>query len=233
MRSDPLHEQAGAFQAPNQARRPPFDAVIMTFHWATVLLVLMQFVTAWLHGMAEVRQSDFTPILIWMHRSLGASLWMLTVGRLAWRLTAARLPPFPDAMTSLHRRIVKSSEYALYALLLGQPVTGLLMTFFAGRPFELFLWDVSPLLARNEPVADAFHAVHSVGAWMLVALAFGHAAAALFHHVVLRDDVLVCMAPMLAKPSREDAPLHRLDIRHAKPGDDAGPGDAGRRAEGY
>jgi cytochrome b561 len=43
-----------------RARRPPFDAVTMALHWATVILVLSMFVTAWLHGFAEVRQSDYT-----------------------------------------------------------------------------------------------------------------------------------------------------------------------------
>src|SRR3974390_2061299 len=102
MQSEPLHERAGAFPA----RRPLFDTLTMTLHWATVLLVLGQFTTAWLHGFAEVRQSDFTPILIWMHRSLGTTLWILTAGRLAWRLTAASLPPFPETMTPLHRTVV-------------------------------------------------------------------------------------------------------------------------------
>ena len=206
MQSDPTLAATMALQAPTPKRRPPFDAVTITLHWTTMLLVLSQFVTGWLHGMAEVRQSDFTPILIWMHQSFGIALWILTVGRLAWRLTAAKLPPFPKALTPLHRAIVKSSEYALYTLLLGQPVTGLLMTLFSGRPFELFLWSVSPLLTRNEPVADALHAVHSAGAWILAALALGHAGAALFHHFVLRDDVLACMAPVVAEtPSGKPA----------------------------
>jgi len=206
MQSEPMHESAFAFQAPVPERRPPFDAVIMTLHWTTVLLVLTQFVTAWLHGVAEVRQSDFTPILIWMHLSFGSTLWILTVVRLTWRLTAAKLPPFPKTLTPLHRAIVKSSEYTLYALLLGQPVTGLLMTLFTGRPFELFLWSVSPLLTNDEPVAQALHAVHGAGAWILAALALGHAGAALFHHFVLRDDVLACMAPVVAEtPSGKPA----------------------------
>ena len=50
------------------------------------------------------------------------------------------------------------------------------------------------------------HAVHSTGAWVLAALALGHAGAALFHHFVLRDDVLACMAPVVAKtPSGKPA----------------------------
>ena len=114
-------------------------------------------------------------------------------------LTKARLPPFPTQMTKLHRTAVKLSEYGLYALLLGQPVTGLLTTLFGGRPFALYSWWLPPLMPRDEMLQTALYFSHELGAWALAALAVGHAAVALFHHFVLRDDVLECMAPVIAK----------------------------------
>src|SRR5215467_2081156 len=148
----PSHHRAKTHEAPINARRPPFDGLTIGLHWATVLLVLLLFVSAWLHAFTEVRQSDFTPILLQIHRSLGVTIWVVTAFRLAWRLTAASLPPFPTQMTKLHRATVKLSEYGLYALLLAQPVTGLLTTLFGGRPFALFLWRFPPLAARDEPL---------------------------------------------------------------------------------
>jgi cytochrome b561 len=114
-------------------------------------------------------------------------------------------------MTKLHRATVKVSEYGLYALLLGQPVTGLLSTLFGGRPFALFLWEFPPLMPRDEMLRAAFHLSHEIGAWALAALAVSHAAAALFHHFVLRDDVLECMAPVIQRYvlSRSSQPAHR------------------------
>jgi cytochrome b561 len=46
---------------------------------------------------------------------------------------------------------------------------------------------------------------HQLGAWALGALVIGHAGAALFHHFVLRDDVLQCMAPVMTteRPNQE------------------------------
>ena len=181
-----------------RARRPPFDAITMALHWATAMLVLLMFASAALHGYAQTRQSDDTPTLLWMHRSLGTIVWITTALRLAWRVSGAKLPPFPETMTPLHRLAVKSSEYALYSLLLSQPVTGLLISLFNGHPFPLLFFDVSPL-ERDVPIRDAFHAVHAYGARALGLLALGHAAAALFHHFVLRDDVLSCMAPVVAQ----------------------------------
>jgi cytochrome b561 len=128
----PWHDHASPHEAPINARRPSFDGLTISLHWATALLVLAAFTSAWLHALAEVRQSDFTPVLLQIHRSFGVTIWVVTAPRLAWRLTHASLPPFPTQMTKLHRATVRLSEYGLYALLLGQPATGLLTTFFAG-----------------------------------------------------------------------------------------------------
>jgi cytochrome b561 len=187
-------------------QRPPFDDLTIGLHWATVLLVLALFASAWLHALAELRHSDFTPIVLQIHRSLGVTVWVVTVLRLAWRLTNARLPPFPTQMTRLQQTAVKSSEYGLYALLLAQPMTGLLTTLLGGRPFALFLWRVPSLMPRDEMLRTALFSLHEFGAWVLGALVVGHAAVALFHHFVLRDDVLACMAPLIAPPRPEREP---------------------------
>jgi cytochrome b561 len=177
-------------------RRRSFDGVTIRLHWATVLLVMALFASAWLHALAQVRQSDLTPVLLQIHRSFGVTIWVVTALRLSWRLTGASLPPFPAQMTKLHRATVKLSEYGLYALLLGQPATGMLTTLFGGRPFALFLWQFSPLMSRDGMLWAAFRLSHELGALALAALAVSHAAAALFHHFVLRDDVLNRMSPV-------------------------------------
>ena len=98
-------------------------------------------------------------------------------------------------MTPLHQLGARLSEYALYALLLIQPVTGFAQTILRGRPFEVFAWSIPPLVARDVGLMGIFRAAHEIGAWCLLALAGLHAAAALVHHFILRDDVLEAMAP--------------------------------------
>jgi len=212
MRTDSLLDQPSGHRAlaplprdtrecPPSTRRPPFDTTTISLHWATVVLVLAMFASAWLHVLAEDRQGDFTPLLLQIHRSFGVIVWIVTALRLAWRRTSARLPPFPAHMTRQHRTLVQSSEYGLYALLLSQPLTGLLATLTRGRPFDLLFWRFAPLMSRNETLQGLFHSAHELGAWVLAAAVLGHTAVALFHHFVLRDDVLACMAPVIAMPS--------------------------------
>jgi cytochrome b561 len=202
-----VRQHAWTGDASVKTRRPPFDRVTIGLHWTTVLLVLTLFASAWLHALAAARQSDLTPALLQIHRSFGVTVWVMTALRLTWRLTNATLPPFRSTMTKLHRATVKLSEYGLYALLLGQPVTGLLTTIFGGRPFALFLWRFPPLAARDETLQAAFHLSHELGAWALAILTIGHAGAALFHHFVVRDDVLECMAPVTGRRAPDTSTL--------------------------
>ena len=146
-------------QAPIKARRPPFDRLTIGLHWGTVLLVLVLFASAWL-----TRQSHFTPILLQIHRSSGGTIWVVTALRLAWRVTKASLPPFPKQISKLHRATAKLTEYGLYALLLGEPATGLLTTLFGGRPFALYLWQFPALMPRDLTLQAAFHFSHELGA---------------------------------------------------------------------
>jgi cytochrome b561 len=178
----PFRSGTSTREAPTRARRPAFDGLTISLHWATVIFVLAQFASAWLHTRAEVRQSDFAPVLLEIHRSIGVTIWVVTALRLAWRLTNANLPPFPTHMTKLHRATLKLNEYGLYVLLLGQPATGLLTTLLSGRPFDLFFWQFPPIVPRDEMLQAALHFSHELGAGALAVLAVGHAAVALFHH---------------------------------------------------
>ena len=179
--------------APPARARPPFDTLTITLHWITVLIVLTLLGTGVLYGQVEER--SWAPALLQVHRSLGLTIWTLTLFRLLWRVTGARFPAFPTSMTPLHQHAARLSEYALYALLLIQPATGLAQTIFRGHPFEVFALSIPPLVARNVALVGILRTAHEIGAWGLFALAGLHAGAALVHHFILRDDVLEAMAP--------------------------------------
>jgi cytochrome b561 len=166
-------------------------------HWTTLLIVLTLFGSGLLYGQVEER--SWAPSLLQVHRSLGAMLWTLTAFRLLWRVTGARFPAFPASMTPRHQRVARLSEYGLYVLLLIQPATGLAQTIFREHPFKLFAWSIPQLVAKHVALVRIFREAHEVGAWCLLALASLHAAAALVHHFILRDDVLVAMAPVFRR----------------------------------
>jgi cytochrome b561 len=179
------------------AERKSFDGVIIAFHWTTVAIVLGLLTTALIHAQA---QDDVTRVLMLrIHRSLGVTVWLVTVSRLIWRLTQAKLPPFPADMSAVRRTCVTIGEYCLYALLAIQPMTGFGASVTRGRSFTLFWGHVPPLMPRYPMLENALFLAHRIGAWTLIVLITGHAVAALVHHLVLRDEVLARMAPAAAQ----------------------------------
>jgi cytochrome b561 len=175
--------------------RTSFDGVTIAFHWVTVILVLGLLTTAIWHAQShdDVRKV----LLLRIHRSLGVTVWMTTVLRVAWRTTNAKLPPFPDGMTQLHRSLVQTSEYCLSALLVIQPITGFGAALTRGRSFTLFWGHVPPLIPHFPAVEAILFSLHRIGAWTLGILITGHAVNALVHYFILRDNTLQQMAPVL------------------------------------
>ena len=177
------------------ANRASFDGVTIALHWTTVVLVLALLTTALLH--AQWHDDATKALLLRIHRSLGVTVWITTALRLTWRMTNAKLPPFPDDMTRKHRALVQISEYCLYALLLIQPITGLSATITRGRSFVLFWWHIPPLMPHYPILQAALLLVHQIGAGTLGVLITAHAVTALIHYFVLRDNVLQRMAPII------------------------------------
>ena len=93
----------------------------------------------------------------------------------------------------------KGSEYALYALLLAQPVLGLLQTNARGDRVDLFfLGQLPALIGQDRPLAWQLLAVHETVGFLLLGLIALHISAALFHHFWRRDDTLAAMLPSAA-----------------------------------
>jgi cytochrome b561 len=194
-------EAARAAELPHA--HPSFDAATIAVHWASVVLVAALFAVALSLGRAENGQS--AKMLLTLHRSLGVSIWLLTLLRLAWRLTRARVPALPESMPPIQRLAARLNEAALYGLLLVQPLTGLVQSLFRGKTFDLFFWTLPPLVARDKAIVHTFHAIHEWGAWTLAAVIGAHAAAGLLHGLVLRDGVFETMVPGRTRSRRHQS----------------------------
>ena len=202
-----------------RAKGGHFDWISITLHWLTAALVATQLTTAWLMS----RGGDYSPLLLSTHRSIGVLTWTVVVARVVWRRSFAYLPPFPAGIPKLRQWVATIVEYGLYILLLVQPITGLGSTLFHGQPFALFAWQVPALLAPDKTVFRTFQTVHELGAMALLTLIGLHAAAALFHGVVLRDGVLQRMLPWRTRQSRKTIRASGLVLPHQQAGHKTAP----------
>ncbi|HEY3797891.1 MAG TPA: cytochrome b [Caulobacteraceae bacterium] len=191
--------------APSEPRST-YSSVAIAFHWAIALLILTNIGLAWyfntLKGPAEV-----APLAL--HKSIGITVLLLTLGRIAWRLLNPA-PPLPDHMHGWQKFAATAVHLVLYGLMLGLPLSGWAMVssspLIRVHPTVLFgviPWPAMPFPGfSSDQLHDArhlFRTTHTLLGYIAYATIVLHVAAALKHHLIDRDDVLARMLPHLRR----------------------------------
>jgi cytochrome b561 len=136
------------------------------------------------------------------HKSVGMTILALSVLRLVWRLLH-KPPPLPASMPAWEMRAAKATHAFLYALLIVLPITGWAVVSASPLNIPTVLYGVLPLphlpviseLEDKRAAESALALVHDIAGWILLILLAGHIGAALRHHFLVHDDVLVRMLP--------------------------------------
>ncbi|MFM2036307.1 MAG: hypothetical protein RL459_1572, partial [Pseudomonadota bacterium] len=169
------------------------------FHWVTAIVVTIAFILG-PGGFGRLMRQGIDPAsrsdIVW-HESLGIAVLVLTLLRLLWVAIRPAAPQF--AMASWMQRSAKLAHLALWLLMLMLPMTALLALGSEGHPLTLLgglRVEQMPLIS-NSPIANVadWGDVHEFLGDAIMLLAGLHAAAAIYHHTVLKDGVLLAMLP--------------------------------------
>lgn len=170
-----------------------FGLVARTFHWLVFLLLIASFTIGW--SMVDLPLSPRKLQVYSWHKWIGATIFLVVILRLGWRL----LNPVPEASRATprwQRAAAGVSHFLLYAVLIVLPITGWIMSSAYNIPLVyLGLIHVPGPFAGNQAVGDTMLVVHIWLGIALLALVAVHVVAALYHHLILRDDVLRRMLP--------------------------------------
>lgn len=192
--------------------RSAYSTVAIALHWLIAALMIGNIGLAWYFTHLP-KLSQFGPAGI--HKSIGLTVLLLTLVRIAWRL-ANKPPPLPDRMATWERWTARGTHVLFYLLMLGLPLSGWAMVsaspLYARHPATLWglPWPRFPLGAlgvggdRLDTARHVFTFTHEKLAWLAYVTITLHVAAALKHHLIDRDDVLTRMLPLL--PGRRTAP---------------------------
>lgn len=172
-----------------------YDAAGRAFHWSVVALLTCQFITALL--LPHIRMDTPPDMTINLHFNIGLLILVVMAARLVhrWR-HPVRVSP-GDA-SALRRGMATATHRLLYLILLIGPFLGWAAASAHGVPVRLIGLLTLPALAPRKAQWGLLAGdIHGWTMWTLLALIGLHAAAALYHQVVLRDGLLQRMIPAL------------------------------------
>ena len=172
-----------------------YSKISQLLHWLIAGLIIGQFVLAKLAERAEHNDSVVQQLaLLANHKSIGMTILMLAVIRLIWR----RLNPPPALPKSMPAWQLSASAWAhrtIYLLLFFIPLSGWLMssaTAYSVSWFNLFAFP--DLVAADKGLAGVLHQAHEISTKLLFVIVVLHVLAALKHHYIDKDEILLRMA---------------------------------------
>lgn len=183
-----------------------YSRIAIILHWLIALLIIGQLAG----GLTMVRipneQAALKFQIYQLHKSFGVTILTLTLARLGWRLTH-RPPALPATMAGWEKAAARGTHAAFYVLLIVIPLLG--WAYVSAAPlnvptvlFGVIPWPHMPFfdgVADKKAVAELLEESHGLAAKTALALIILHAAAALKHHFIDRDDVLARMLPLIRK----------------------------------
>lgn len=174
-----------------------YTATAITLHWLIAFLIFAAFpLGVYMH---ELPLSPSKLQLYSYHKWLGVTVFLFAVARLAWRAT--HIPPaLPATVPDWQQRAAHGLHFLLYVLPFAIPLSGWLMS--SAKGFQTIYLGVLPLpdlIGKDKALGELLTEVHETLNFALLGLFIAHVAAALKHHFIDRDGVLVQILPFLDK----------------------------------
>lgn len=189
-----------------------YGSLSLGLHWLMLILLVAVYASVELHEFFP-KGSDPRAALMALHFMLGLSVLCFALLRMGMRLSGPipRIEPEPGSWERLSARFM---HIALYVLMIAMPLVGWLMLSAAGKPIPFFGLQLPALIGKNKDLAKQIKEIHEIAGttgYFLIGL---HAAAALFHHYIKRDNTLVRMLPhrdqtWVLKAAQPESPDHR------------------------
>lgn len=170
-----------------------YGRTAQALHWVTAILVLLAFA----YGLGGSEQRVYASVRDFerqLHETLGISVFALTLVRMLWLAIDAR--PSSAPLPPLMRFAARAVQAALYFLLIAVPLSAIAGAWLEGHALG-FLGglQIPPPVAVAHDLGSTLSTLHTWLGDAILWLAGFHALAAIYHHVYLKDQVLVSMLP--------------------------------------
>ncbi len=172
-----------------QAAQQRYSSVAILLHWLLALTVAFQLALGFAMPDGPSGFDEFQ-----LHKSVGITILVLTLVRLAWRLTHRPPPPVERGFGGF---LAKAVHTGFYIFLIAMPLTGWAVVSTSRIEVPTILWGLFewPHLPLSRGVHEAAEEAHELIAWLGVGLFLLHVAGVIRHQLLLKDGLLKRMAP--------------------------------------
>ncbi|MBS0500217.1 MAG: cytochrome b [Burkholderiaceae bacterium] len=174
-----------------------YHPLLIGLHWLTLLLLIAIYASMELRGIFPKGSAAYDGMKTW-HFMLGLTVLGVVLVRLPLRL-ALHEPPITPAPPAWQHAMATAMHWALYGLLIAMPLLGWLALSARGKLIPFYGLELPALIGPDKALGKNIKEVHEFIGNLGYALIGVHAAAALFHHYVMRDDTLQRMLPGAAR----------------------------------
>ncbi|AXY02976.1 cytochrome b [Vibrio alfacsensis] len=164
-----------------------YNLFARVMHWLSALCIIGLFaVGLWMVDLGYY--SEWYRTAPHYHRSVGLLLAALTLLRIIWK----QVTNSPSVVGKPFEVLAaKAAHSMMYLLLITIFISGYLISTSDGRGIEVFNWFTVPGAGELFPnQSDIAGEVHFYAAWAVILMAGLHAAAALKHHFIDKDNTL-------------------------------------------
>lgn len=179
-----------------------YTTIAVALHWLIAILLLTQIYVGWTFG--DMERGPARALWFDWHKTLGVAILVLTLVRIAWRLTNPP-PPLPADMPKLERLLANLTHLGFYVVMLALALTGwaaistggaaqqsATTTLVGGIPFPFI-----PGLPRS--AHEPFEVAHDVLVKVTYVLLVLHVGAALKHQFFDKSGLAGRMPPFSAR----------------------------------
>lgn len=171
--------------------RENWGIIARSLHWLVAGLIFVQLLLGPLAAGWRLSPTKLD-LFVW-HKSIGMLVLLLVILRVAWRMINPT-PGLPVDLSPWERRTARLSHGLLYLLMFLLPVSGWVINSAANIPFKIFwLFPLPDLVAPDKELKALASNVHFSLVIFLVTLLLLHIGAALYHHFIRRNNVLMRM----------------------------------------
>jgi len=169
-----------------------YSHTAIAFHWLLAIAIVGSF-SVGLY-MSDLAMSPLRLKLFNWHKWAGVTILALSALRLLWRLM--HRPPADLPMPAWQQKSAHAMHVALYVLFFAVPLAG--WAYSSATGFPIVAYGVIPLpdfVPVDKGLAEIFKTLHKALAFSLAFLVLVHVGAALKHHFLDRDGLILRMWP--------------------------------------